>query len=438
MPMLFASPPAMSFELFGPFVAIHTTKQRHGKFNMSMQSGSHESQQHTAGGRPLRVLFAGGGTGGHLSPALAVAQTLRQMHPDAEILFIGTADRLEAVKVPAAGFAFCPISVHGLAGRWTISGLLKRLRGLLEILTLLPLWQSLAALGRFQPDVVVGTGGYVCGPVLLAAKLLGRPAFLVEQNEEIGYTSRLVSRFIRLAAVISEESGTFFRARGIRTEVVGNPVRPAILATTRSEGIAALELEADRSTLSIVGGSLGSTPVNEASIGALRQLAQEHWFRDGWQVIHQVGPQRGGELSSDEIKTLGIAYRAYPFLDNIHDLLAASDVIISRGGGTFLAEIAARGVPLVIIPWSGAANNHQARNAQPFADAGAAVVIPDDQLSETTLFSALHDILPDPSKRATMAATCRKLGHPESAQRIVTFIEEFASPHPKHSQSPHR
>ncbi len=340
--------------------------------------------------------------------------------------------------MPAAGFAFRAISVHGLAGRWTFAGLRKRLRALLEIVTLLPLWQSLVILGQFQPDVVVGTGGYVCGPVLFAARLTRRTAMLVEQNEEIGYTSRLVSRFIRLAAVISEASGAYFRAHGIRTEVVGNPVRPAILDTTRQQGIDALELETDRCTLAIVGGSLGSTPVNEAAIGALRRLREEHWFRDGWQVVHVVGPQRGGELSAEEIKALGIAYRAYPYLDNIHHLLAASDVVVSRGGGTFLAEIAARGVPLIIIPWSGAANNHQARNAQPFADAGAAVVISDEQLSAETLLTALHDILPDPAKRAAMAAACRKLGHPESAQRIVAFIEELAHPYTEQSHPTQR
>ncbi len=376
--------------------------------------------------RPLRVVFAGGGTGGHLSPALAIAQALRMRHPDAEVLFIGTADRLEASKVPAAGYAFHPISVHGLAGRWTLAGLGARLLALLEVLTLLPLWQSLRILAQFHPDVVVGTGGYVCGPVLFAARLTRRAAILVEQNEEIGYTSRLVSRFIRLAAVISEPSGAYFRAHGLRTEVVGNPVRPAILDTTRAQGIAALDLEAERCTLAIVGGSLGSTPVNEAALGALRQLAREHWFRDGWQVVHLVGPRRGGELPADEVKTLGLAYHAYPFLDNIHHLLAASDLVVSRGGGTFLAEIAVRGVPLIIIPWSGAANNHQARNAHPFAEAGAAVVISDSQLSPETLRAALLDILPDPVKRAAMAAACRKLGHPDSARRLVTFIEELA------------
>ncbi len=376
--------------------------------------------------RPLRVLFAGGGTGGHLSPALAIAQTLKLQQPEADVLFIGTADRLEATKVPEAGFAFRPISVHGLAGRWSLRGLLKRLRAVLEVISGLPVWQTLGIMRDFRPDVVVGTGGYVCGPVLFAAKLTHRPAILVEQNEEIGYTSKLVSRCIKLAAVISEASGAYFHARKIRTEVVGNPVRPAIIHAAREDGRAALGLERDRLTLAVMGGSLGSSPINDALHGALRRLAEEKWFRDGWQVVHLTGPARGGSVSVDEVRALGISYTAYPFLDNMHDLFAASDVVITRGGGTTLAEVAARGIPMVIIPWAGAANNHQTRNAAPFAVAGAARVISDGQLSAETLLAALLAILPDPATRAAMAAACRRLGHPEAATRIVGLIEELA------------
>ncbi|HEY3418741.1 MAG TPA: UDP-N-acetylglucosamine--N-acetylmuramyl-(pentapeptide) pyrophosphoryl-undecaprenol N-acetylglucosamine transferase [Armatimonadota bacterium] len=377
---------------------------------------------------PIRVLFAGGGTGGHLSPALAVAQTLRLKHPEAAMLFIGTADRLEATKVPAAGFDFRAISVHGLAGRWDPQSLLKRLRGALEVITGIPVLQSLAIMSRFQPDVVVGTGGYVCGPVLMAARLSRRPAILVEQNEEIGVTSRMAARMIRIAAVISEESGAYFRARGVRTEVVGNPVRPAIVGATRAEGIETLGLETDRLTLSFMGGSLGSTPLNDAAAGALRNLARESWFRNGWQVVHLTGPTRGGGLTPDEVRELGITYQSFPFRDDVHQVLAASDVVVTRAGGTFLAEIAARGLPMIIIPWSGAANDHQTRNARPFTDAGAAVAITDSELSVERLTAVLNEVLPDPAKRATMAAACRRLGRPDSAERIVGFIEELAAP----------
>ncbi|MHB9022861.1 MAG: UDP-N-acetylglucosamine--N-acetylmuramyl-(pentapeptide) pyrophosphoryl-undecaprenol N-acetylglucosamine transferase [Armatimonadota bacterium] len=376
---------------------------------------------------PLRVIFAGGGTGGHLSPALAIAQTLRRKYPEAAILFIGAADRLEATKVPEAGFDFRAISVHGLAGRWDLRGLLKRLRGVLEIATGTPVLQSLAIMSRFQPDVVVGTGGYVCGPVLLAARLSRRPAILVEQNEEIGVTSRLAARLVRLAAVISEESGAYFRARGVRTEVVGNPVRPAVLTATRPEGIATLGLETDRLTVSFLGGSLGSSPLNTAAAGALRNLARESWFRNGWQVVHLTGPQRGGGLTPEEVRELDITYLAFPFRDDVHQVLAASDVVVTRAGGTFLAEIAARGLPMIIVPWSGAANDHQTRNARPFADAGAAVVIPDNELSAERLTTVLNDVLPDPAKRTAMASACRRLGRPDSAERIVGFLEELAA-----------
>jgi len=377
------------------------------------------------GAAPLRVLFAAGGTGGHIYPAIALAQTLRQAHPDAEILFVG-GDRAEARKAPEAGFAFQSISVHGLAGKWTAAGMLKRLRAVGEVVSGLPLWQSLAAIRRFRPQVVVGTSGYVCGPVMLASWLSRLPVILLEQNEEIGKTSKLVSRFIKVAVVISAESGVYFRRQGIRTEVIGNPVRPAILSATREAGITTLALEHDRLTLSIIGGSLGSTPINAAASTALRTLAHEHWFRDGWQVVHLLGPGRTGGLPPEDARSLGIAYSAYPYMDNIQDLLAASDVIISRAGGTFLAEIAARGVPLILIPWSGAASDHQAHNARPFAESGAAVVLTDAQLSADTLLAALHDILPDTARRAGMAAACRRLGRPESAAALVKLIEELA------------
>jgi UDP-N-acetylglucosamine--N-acetylmuramyl-(pentapeptide) pyrophosphoryl-undecaprenol N-acetylglucosamine transferase len=376
--------------------------------------------------QPLRVLFAGGGTGGHVYPALAIAQTLRNRYPDAEILFVGTADRMEAEKVPAAGFTFRSISVHGLAGKWTLGGLLKRLCGAAEIVSGLPVWQSLGIIRRFHPNVVVGTGGYVCGPVIAAAWLSKIPAMLVEQNEKIGWTSRMVAPFIRVATVTSAEAGDYFSKRKIRTEVIGNPVRPAVLLTTRQEGITALGLAEGRSTLSIVGGSLGSTPVNNAAVAAIRLLSAEPWFRDGWQVVHLVGKDRGGGISANEASKLEMPYFTYPFIDNIHNLLAASDVVITRAGGTFLAEIAARGIPMIIIPWSGAADDHQTRNALPFTQSGAGVVILDNELSEESLSAALKNILPNREQREAMSIASRQLGKPESAQKCVNILQELA------------
>lgn len=375
----------------------------------------------------IRVLFAGGGTGGHLMPALATAQTLKNKYPHAQILFVGTADRIEAKVVPEAGFDFKAISVHGLAGKWTPGGLLKRLRGVAEILTALPIWQAMKIIRQFRPQVIVGSGGYVCGPVLAAARLAGVPAMLLEQNEEIGYTSRLVAGMIKIAVVVSEPSGHYFIQRKIRTEVVGNPVRPAIILTTREEGISALALEPSRKTVTVCGGSLGSSMINDACEAALRQLAKEKWFADGWQVIHLTGPQRGGGLPADEVKATGIRYQAFPYLNNVQHLLAVSDLVITRAGGTFLAEIAARGIPAIIIPWSEAASDHQTENALPFVAAGAAVVITDAELNGDTLYQALYEILPDSERLEKMSIACRTLSHPQAAEKIVAFIEELAA-----------
>lgn len=374
----------------------------------------------------LRILFAGGGTGGHLMPALATAQTLREKYPQAQILFIGTADRMEAKVVPEAGFEFRAISVHGLAWRWSPSGLLKRLRGVAEIVTALPVWQALKIIKQFRPQVVVGSGGYVCGPVLLAARLAGIPSLLLEQNEEIGYTSRLVARMVKIAVVVSAAAGSYFTARHIRTEVVGNPVRPTIIVTTREEGIAALALDPARNTVTVCGGSLGSSVINDAFAAALRLLAREKWFCDGWQVLHLTGPQRGGQLGEEEIKSLGIKYTAFPYLNNVHHLLAASNLVITRAGGTFLAEIAARGLPAIIIPWSEAASDHQTRNAIPFVNAGAAVVITDAALNGEVLFQTLREIMPDPARLSEMSIACSTLAYPQAAENIVEFIEELA------------
>ena len=375
----------------------------------------------------IRVLLAGGGTGGHLVPAIALAQALRERDANTPILFVGAADRMEALAVPAAGFDFAPISVHGLMGRWSLSGLMRRLRGALEVLSGLPLWQSIAILRRFRPDVVVGTGGYVCGPVLLAAWLRRIPTLLLEQNEDPGATSRLVMPIVSAAAVVSEGAARPFRKRGVRVETVGTPVRPLVMATTREEGVRALGLSPSRKTLAILGGSLGSRAVNSAAAGALKALAEQEWFRSGWQTVHITGRGRDGAPMVAEMKGLGVRYTAYDFRDDVHHVLAAADAVVTRAGGTFLAEISARGIPMVVVPWSGAAQDHQTHNALPFAEAGAAIIISDSELTATRLAATLESLLPDEGRLRAMAEACRSLGHPEATDRILTTIRELCA-----------
>lgn len=280
----------------------------------------------------------------------------------------------------------------------------------------------------FKPNVVIGASGYVCGPVLLAAKMLGIPGILLEQNEVLGLTSKIVAslHLISAAVVISDKSGDFFKNNKIKTINAGNPVRPAILKTTREMGYSVLKLDENRKTLAIVGGSLGSLAINNAAIYAVRELGKYTWFRDGWQVVHITGTDRGGGLSQIDADHLGIKYYHFKYIDAIENLLAVSDMIVTRAGGTFLAEISARGIPMIIIPWAGAAGDHQTKNAQIFANNGAAIIITDDELNGESLHLQLSNLCQSEKLLMNMGSESRKLGRPESSKDLMDIIINLA------------
>jgi len=381
---------------------------------------------------PRRVLFAGGGTGGHIYPGLAVAEALCARWPEAQVLFVGSADRMEAGIIPAHGYPFRAISVHGLAGRIAP---LRRLRSLAELAVGLPLWQSLAILRRFRPDVVVGTGGYVCGPVLLAACLLRLPRLSVEQNEVPGFTTRIVAHLVQAAALVSDSSAQAYRAlapRRVRTFVVGNPLRRSLLSTTREQGLAALGLDPGRRTLAVVGGSLGSRPVNRLVVEALAELAAEPWFVSQVQVLHLTG--RGANalsLSPEQVQATGIAYRAEPYREDIHNVLAAADLAVGRAGAGFLAETAVRALPLVIVPIPNSAGDHQRANARRWAQAGAAVMLEEGETTGQELAAVLRRLLHTaPEELAVMSQAARGLARPDAADRVVDLIAGLAAGRP--------
>jgi len=386
-----------------------------------------EVNRKAASSPTLRVVIAGGGTGGHLYPGLAIAACLQRRHRGAEIRFIGTR-RLEASKVPQAGYAFRAISVEGIAGPLRFSGLWRRLKGLAQLASGLPLWQSLWLLGRFKPDVVVGTGGYVCGPVVLAARLLRIPSLSVEQNQFPGITTRALARWVKVAVVVSEESAQLLRRLRpeLRTEVVGTPVRPEVIETRREQGVAALGLDPGKRTLLAFGGSIGSLALNRALVGALKRLGQQEWFSREVQVLHLTGERNPVRLEPEGAAALGLHYQARPYLDEMHLALAAADLVVCRAGGTSLAEVAARGIPAIIVPWAGAANREQERNAQPLVEAGGAILIREEELTEERLAAEVGALLRDPERLGEMSRRSRRVGRPEAAERVVALIEELA------------
>jgi UDP-N-acetylglucosamine--N-acetylmuramyl-(pentapeptide) pyrophosphoryl-undecaprenol N-acetylglucosamine transferase len=391
-------------------------------------------------GLPLSILFAGGGTGGHLYPALAIASRLRELHPDARILFVGT-HRLEAKKVPEAGFPISFITVRGLAGGRSFSGMLRKIYAALLLVSGLPIWQSLSILRRFRPEVVVGTGGYVCGPVIFAARLLKIPSMSVEQNVRPGVTTRALARLVDIAALTCEESlSTYPMPHGFasvpgrpKLVVTGNPVRADLLRATREDGLAVFDLSPERITLLVYGGSLGSPAINRIFLEALETLADEHWFRSSVQILHITGQARPGSEQVElgerarNARRGGLRYQAFTYLDNIPLALAAADLVICRGGGTTIAELTVCGLPAIIIPWAGAANNEQYYNSRPLAAAGGAVIIQEDELTPGRLLSDLKPLLQNPPRLEEMAQAGRSLARPNATDDIIRLIEELSA-----------
>lgn len=382
-----------------------------------------ESNDNVRGGSP-RVVLCGGGTGGHVYPALAVAEELKRLRPEVQLLYIG-GDRVESRLVPEAGLPFRGIRVHGMAGSG-LSGIVRKLRAAIELPGALR--QSRALLQQFGAQVVIGTGGYVTGPVIMAAHRLGIPAVALEGNRTPGFTSKMVSRYVQVMAVGWSELAPFFEERSkgkARVVVTGLPVRRELTQVSREQGAHALHFNPNLSTVLILGGSLGSEKVNGTVVEALRRLGSLDGRLRLVQVLHMTGQGRGPSLPQEEAEKIVPSYRAVEWVD-IPQALAAADLVISRGGSSTVAEIGARGVPAIFLPWAAAATGEQELNVEPFVRAGAAVRIRDAELTPERLQDALADLLWNPEKLARMARASRLLGKPQAAETVAKLALELA------------
>jgi UDP-N-acetylglucosamine--N-acetylmuramyl-(pentapeptide) pyrophosphoryl-undecaprenol N-acetylglucosamine transferase len=359
----------------------------------------------------LRVVIAGGGTGGHLYPGIAVARELLRRMPDAQVTFAGTERGIEARVVPREGFALDVIHSAGLKGK----SLTARARGAALIpLGLLDAWRLLS---RRKPHVVLGVGGYSSGPVVLAAALRGVPTMVLEQNAVPGLTNRVLARVVRAAAVTYEETLAFFRGRGF---VAGNPVRPEFLVpdeTTmgdRSRRVAPRVL--------ILGGSQGAHAINMAVVAAAPKLVQE---RPDLELVHQTG-QRDLEVVRDAYERAGVAVRAEAFLDPVAPEVMSADLIVCRAGATTLAELAAAAKAAVLIPFPAATDDHQRKNASVLAAAGAAEMVEERELAGGRLPDVMLQLLSDRQRLSSMSRAMRQFAKPDAAARIVDRLLELS------------
>jgi UDP-N-acetylglucosamine--N-acetylmuramyl-(pentapeptide) pyrophosphoryl-undecaprenol N-acetylglucosamine transferase len=362
----------------------------------------------------VRLLVAGGGTGGHLFPGIAIADEVIR-RGGSEVLFVGTSRGIETKAVPAAGYVLETLQVSGLKRM----GFLQTLRGLFRLP--LSVVKSFAILRRFRPDVVVGVGGYASGPMVMVAALLGRPTAIQEQNSVPGITNRILGRLVQVVFIAFEDAARFFPAQKI--ERLGNPVRQKIVAALAQVGGNLGSSEKLR--ILVVGGSQGARAVNELVMQAAAKLAA-----DGvdFSLVHQTG-SADCERIQERYRTLGLAERTkvLPFIDDMAKSYAEADLVVARAGALTLAELAIAGKPAILIPLPTAADDHQSKNAARFAEAGAALLLDQRKAQGEDLAVAVAKLAQDVAKRTAMAEAMRGLARPQAAQAIVDRLQAMAT-----------
>ena len=355
----------------------------------------------------MRIVIAGGGTGGHLYPGIAVARELLTRSPGAQVSFAGTAKGIESRVVPREGFGLDLIRSGGLKGK----SIVDRARG--AVLVPFGLADAWRVVSRRQPDLVIGVGGYSSGPVVLVAALRGIPTMLLEQNAVPGLTNRLLARVVRAAAVTFESTQTFF---GSKAFVSGNPVRPEFLEPAesgrqRGEG----GTDATVTRVLVFGGSQGAHAINVAMVEAAAELAA---VGSHLRLTHQTG-ERDVEMVRAAYRQAGLSADVEPFLYDMGRRLKQADVVVCRAGATTLAEIAAVGKAAILIPLPTATDDHQRKNAEAMAAAGAASVLLQPGMTGAALAQRIVALATDPAGRERMAAAARRLARPDAARVIV-------------------
>jgi len=348
------------------------------------------------------VVIAGGGTGGHLMPGLAVAQELRRAA--AEIVFVGTARGLESRLVPEAGYELQLIGIAGLKGR----GWGQRLATLGQLPFAVA--QSVGILRRARAKVVFGIGGYASGPVLAAAALMRIPVVVLEVNATTGLANRLAARWVEAAAVNFPETGKDFR--GARVEVTGIPVREAFFAPPPATTAATVP---DPPLVLAFGGSQGAHALNQV----VSDLVRSDRLPVRWR--HQTGAADYAAIAAG-YELLRARVRAEAFIGDMPEAMAAAEVVVCRAGASTLGEIAAAGRAAILVPFPAAADQHQLRNAQAFARAGAAVLLEQREMTSATLAETISKLLNDDRQRRAMAEAARGFAHPRAAQQIASLI----------------
>jgi UDP-N-acetylglucosamine--N-acetylmuramyl-(pentapeptide) pyrophosphoryl-undecaprenol N-acetylglucosamine transferase len=362
--------------------------------------------------RNIKYLFAAGGTGGHLFPAIAIADEIKRLQPGAEILFVGTKNKIEARVVPQKGYNFKTIWISGFQRSLQIQNLLFPAK------VIVAMFQSLNILKKFRPDLVIGTGGYVSGPILFVASILGIKTVMHESNSYPGAVTRWLAKRVKKVFLTFEETKQYLTTE-INVEVVGNPTRDVLDKVNRTEAIRSFGLDENIKTLLVFGGSLGSVSINNAILKNIEKLITKNI-----QVIWQTGERDYERIEKELINTkvnTSIGVLLVKFIDRMEYAYNAADVVLCRAGATTIAELTRIGKPAILVPYPYAAADHQTMNAKTLANAGAALMLTDKEIDDKLENTVLHLINND-DVRQKMSERSKNLGQPQAALNITKKI----------------
>ena len=364
----------------------------------------------------MRYLITGGGTGGHIYPALAIATEIKDRHKDAEILYVGTKEGLESELVPKEGFDFKTIRVKGMPRRINKEAFIA-FRELF-----LGLNDSKRIIKDFNPDVVIGTGGYVCGPVVYMASRRGIPTLIHEQNALPGIMNKILSRYVDKVLVTFEESNKYFKYPD-KIIITGNPIRKSITEVNIEKAYNDLNIDPNIPLILSFGGSGGQKKLNDAMLYVIKEN-----FSNDIQIIHITGKRFFNEFIN-KIKLVKLNFnnniRILPYFYDIPKGLNIADLVITSAGAITLAEISAIGVPSILVPKGYTAENHQEYNAKAFEEKGASFVILEKDLTGKGLNEIINEIIQDKDRLINMSKNSKKMGKVDATEKIVNIVDDL-------------
>lgn len=381
----------------------------------------------------MRVLLAGGGTGGHINPALAIASIIKDKQPDAEFLFAGTPKGMEAKLIPAAGYDFAPIKVAGFQRRLSIKNIKRNFQAVCYLTTSGS--RAKQIIKEFQPDIAVGTGGYVSGPIIRMAAKMGVATAIHEQNAYPGVTNKILAREVDKVMLTVEEALKYLDSGSIDYTITGLPVREGIAEKTKSQARRELGFDDEMCILSF-GGSLGAGCINETMSAVIK------WHtKNGLKINHIHGYGGMGkdtfpaDMTKNGIPMKSSRLRITEYISDMDICLAAADLVICRAGASTLAELEAAGKASILIPSPVVAGNHQFHNANVLGKAGAAVVIEQKDVTNEIMISKIKELYENRQKLDAMSVSAAELAVRDTNDRIYSVIEQLMKIREKHTQN---